>query len=68
MSDRCGSLCPMDGPPLACTLQPGHQGRHQAGHFGWFDPPRVFVGGQPYEPSAEPVRFSWERDRNPFTP
>lgn len=60
--NRCGSLCPTDGPKLACTLEHGHEGRHQAGHFAWYEPARVFVGGQPYVPDPEPVTFSWERE------
>lgn len=47
---------------VRCALPAGHDGRHSTpdGLLTWWDPPKVFIGGNPYEPNDAEVRFSWE--------
>jgi len=39
-------------PGAQCELAAGHDGPHRNGCLIWHDPPRIMVGGKPYEPPA----------------
>jgi hypothetical protein len=61
IATRCLSTC-TGAHTIPCALPAGHDGPHRSSpSLSWHDPPRVFVGGERYEPDSGDVTFSWER-------